>query len=323
MDTPISRDLFFDFLQCKYKAYRKLEGESGPQSDYDRLQVRLANDYRSRAEEHLLQFYCTAETSQSPDSLAAAMKHGYALITNVIASVGNMSMHFDALLRTTKRTSSLVSAYTPVLFLYTEKISKPDKLLLAYSGLILGRLQGRDVTFGRTVRGEQFALSKMRLTKLFPTVDQVVQELTDVGSGNTVPSLRLNEHCSLCEFKEQCHATAVERDDLSLLRGLSDKEVSKINKRGIFTVHSTPTRFDYGNDASSQLKAWSATTTPSRRAPFATTWFMSLTSPIFHLAIPESTSMSRVFLIATSITLLASKYLMALRDAPTRSGRIA
>jgi len=236
MNTPISRDLFFDFLQCKYKAYRKLKGESGQQSDYERLQVRLANDYRSRAEEHLLQSYCTAETSQSPDSLAGAMKHGYPLITNVLASVGNMSMHFDALLRTTKRFSSLVSEYTPVLFLYTEKTSKLDKLLLAYSGLILGRLQGRDVTFGRNVRGEQFALSKVQLTKLFPTVDQVVQELAGIGGGNNLPPFRLNEHCSLCEFKEQCHAAAVERDDLSLLRGLSDKEVSKINKRGVFTV---------------------------------------------------------------------------------------
>jgi predicted RecB family nuclease len=145
-------------------------------------------------------------------------------------------MHFDALLRTTKRASSLVSPYIPVLFLHTEKISKPDKLLLAFSGLVLARLQGGDVTFGTIVRGEQLALSKVQLTTLFPTVDQVVQELTDIGSGNNLPPLRLNEHCSLCEFKEQCHAAAVERDDLSLLRGLSDKEVSKINKRGIFTV---------------------------------------------------------------------------------------
>ena len=236
MNTSISRDLFFDFLQCKYKAYRKLKGESGQQSDYERLQVRLANDYQSRAEEHLLESYCTAEASQSPDSLACAMKHGYALITNVLASVGNMSMHFDGLLRTTKRTSSLVSAYIPVLFLHTEKISKLDKLLLTYSGSVLARLQGGDVTFGRTVRGEQFALSKVQLTKLFPAVDQVVQELADIGSGNNLPPLRLNEHCSLCEFKEQCHAAAVHSDDLSLLRALSDKEVSKINKRGIFTV---------------------------------------------------------------------------------------
>ncbi len=50
------------------------------------------------------------------------------------------------------------------------------------------------------------------------------------------PELRLNNHCKICEFQENCYAVAKEKDDLSLLKGLSGKEINTLNRRGIFTV---------------------------------------------------------------------------------------
>ena len=46
----------------------------------------------------------------------------------------------------------------------------------------------------------------------------------------------LNSHCTSCEFRDRCHAEAVNRDDLSLMRGMSEKEVLAQRKRGINTV---------------------------------------------------------------------------------------
>jgi predicted RecB family nuclease len=42
--------------------------------------------------------------------------------------------------------------------------------------------------------------------------------------------------CQLCEFHERCHAEATAQDDLSLLRGVGEKEIRKYGRRGIFTV---------------------------------------------------------------------------------------
>ena len=53
---------------------------------------------------------------------------------------------------------------------------------------------------------------------------------------HTAPSFRLNVHCKICEFQESCIAAAKEKDMLSLLKGLSGKEIDALNKRGIFTV---------------------------------------------------------------------------------------
>jgi hypothetical protein len=50
------------------------------------------------------------------------------------------------------------------------------------------------------------------------------------------PRLLLNEHCQVCEFRQRCLAEATAKDDLSLLRGMGEKEIVKYGRRGIFTV---------------------------------------------------------------------------------------
>src|SRR5262249_15608121 len=51
------------------------------------------------------------------------------------------------------------------------------------------------------------------------------------------PPLALNRHCEICEFRLVCRAKAVETDNLTLLRGMTPKEVARYNSKGIFTVN--------------------------------------------------------------------------------------
>ena len=46
----------------------------------------------------------------------------------------------------------------------------------------------------------------------------------------------LNSHCPSCEYRNRCRSEAINRDDLSLLRGMSEKEILAQRKRGINTV---------------------------------------------------------------------------------------
>ena len=52
----------------------------------------------------------------------------------------------------------------------------------------------------------------------------------------TPPSLILNDHCQICEFRQRCHDQAVQEDNLSLLRGMGEKEIKRNARKGIFTV---------------------------------------------------------------------------------------
>jgi hypothetical protein len=60
-----------------------------------------------------------------------------------------------------------------------------------------------------------------------------LQEIREMA---TPPRLVLNSHCQVCEFRQRCHAEATAKDDLSLLRGMSEKEINKCGRKGILTV---------------------------------------------------------------------------------------
>jgi predicted RecB family nuclease len=46
----------------------------------------------------------------------------------------------------------------------------------------------------------------------------------------------LNRHCDICEFKQFCRAKAAEEDNLTLLRGMTSKQMAHHNSKGIFSV---------------------------------------------------------------------------------------
>jgi predicted RecB family nuclease len=67
-------------------------------------------------------------------------------------------------------------------------------------------------------------------------METVLQEVKQLQEGDA-PALRLNDHCQICEYRQQCHAQAVKEDNISLLRRISDLEISRLRSKGIFTVN--------------------------------------------------------------------------------------
>jgi hypothetical protein len=49
VSAAITDDIFAAFLKCQYKAYLKLRGETGQVSDFERVQARVATEYRRAA----------------------------------------------------------------------------------------------------------------------------------------------------------------------------------------------------------------------------------------------------------------------------------
>ena len=89
---------------------------------------------------------------------------------------------------------------------------------------------------GRIVHGRGYKETRVQLGQLTHIVADVVNKLKAIAEGGKPPRLILNKHCPECEFRRHCRAIAVDRDDLSLLGGMTPKAILKQNARGIFTV---------------------------------------------------------------------------------------
>jgi len=230
----ISDRLFLDYLQCKHKAFLKLSGESGVKSDFEKFQDENHAEYCLRARERLLTTGDSTAISTVNSSFKEIKKQNISVAVGISIS-NDHSLILDAA-ELSSQSSPRKPVYNPIILLPHQKISKQHKLLLAFYGSALGHEQKREPASGRIIFGDNLSSTKVQLTSLIKTVGKIEKEITNMIDKQTAPPLRLNDHCKICEFKEICYAAAKEKDDLSLLKGLSGKEIDTLNKRGIFTV---------------------------------------------------------------------------------------
>jgi predicted RecB family nuclease len=126
--------------------------------------------------------------------------------------------------------------FIPYSFLWANKLSRTDKLLLAYNAHVLAKLLRRSIGSSKIIHGDRQISTKVKTADFAREVNNIIGKITAILIDAFPPKLALNRHCPECEFRERCHKLAIEKDDLSLLNGLSDKERAKLNSKGIFSV---------------------------------------------------------------------------------------
>jgi len=235
MSVPISDKLFLNYLQCKYKAYLKLAGKCGVKGNYEIFLDDKSSSYRRYAREHFQQIDQIIPLSETITTFKDVKKQKPSVATDVSIANDRRDLILDAV-ELVSTSSSQKPAYHPIIFLPHHKTTKQDKLLLAFCGLALSHEQKAEPNSGKFILGDKFSSSKVQLPSLIKAAGKIEKEIFKMMEMQTAPQLRLNDNCKMCEFQSDCMAAAKEKDDLSLLKGLSGKEIDTLNKRGIFSV---------------------------------------------------------------------------------------
>lgn len=126
--------------------------------------------------------------------------------------------------------------FVPIRCIFLRKLTKDDKLLLAFDAFVLAHALGRDIAVGEIIHGDEHTTIKVKTTALAGEVRKRIESTVTLLSSPRPPDLVLNRHCTECEFQARCREKAIETDDLSLLAGMSVKERQKLRSKGIFTV---------------------------------------------------------------------------------------
>jgi predicted RecB family nuclease len=117
--------------------------------------------------------------------------------------------------------------YIPIRFVPSEKLSRHNKLLLAFDALTLGEAFGNTPLFGKIIHGAQHRITKIPLATLLVTVRSVITKILSQAETHQPPQLILNKHCAECGFNPRCRHIAEEKGDLSLLSRMSKLEREK------------------------------------------------------------------------------------------------
>jgi predicted RecB family nuclease len=159
------------------------------------------------------------------------------MILDAVGAAGGLETHFDGLERMPGDSRLGAYYYRPIRFCRHPNPNSAVHLLLAFDALILHRLQGICPDDGVLICGPVFRRTHVPLRTHLDSLADVLSRLRLQSASTSEPPLVLNRNCDICEFKQLCRAKAGEADNLTLLKGMTLKEMVRHNSKGIFTVN--------------------------------------------------------------------------------------
>jgi predicted RecB family nuclease len=236
--VKITIDLFDAYLHCPTKCWLRSGGEPrGTNSWADWVQSN-ALIYRSEGIKELGREIPTVGAGE-PSTWKAA---GWLLAVNVTVQAFSPSTSYslesfvDAVKRVSSPGRGEVDQFIPVRFCPANKLTKYNRLLLAFDAWVISQALGCEVKWGLIIHGDRHVDQRVNTIPLIGEVRKLVGGLAALLASKGAPDLVLIRHCVECEFRNRCRKLAIEKDDLSLLEAMTGKERSKLHRKGIFTV---------------------------------------------------------------------------------------
>jgi predicted RecB family nuclease len=234
-DTPVTDAAFEAFLHCDTKAYLLRESIDS-QSEFGVWEEGLSQQFKERVSEWLRSSFGGDEVYVGTPSPRMLEQGSHRIVLRPLIKSSDLRAEPDALWRMPPVSGATSFRYSPVRFVRNEKVSRFDKLMLAFDALALNRFSSNPAGSGKLIYGSQYNIVTVPLAKLLENVRHSVVQAMKQQKTRVPPPLVLNKHCPECEFRAQCRRVAVEKDDLSLLANMTAKERQKLNGKGIFTV---------------------------------------------------------------------------------------
>jgi predicted RecB family nuclease len=236
MATKITSDVLESYLHCKFKGDLKLAGQQATTSDFEAMRKELRAEVRLKAIDTIIARHAGDQVARNIPLTTAGLKRGPQYILDGTLEDDALALHFDGLKRVEGESKLGDFHYLPVLFHEGRQVKREEKLLLDVYGMILSGIQGKAPVYGVIWHGPDCKATRVKLNPDHRKAAEVLRDLREMVGAVSPRRLLLNHHCQVCEFRERCHAQAVQEDNISLLRGLSPKEIAKQNKKGIFTA---------------------------------------------------------------------------------------
>ena len=236
MSDKITRDVLESFLFCRIKGYLKLAGQQGIKHDYENMLIKMRNEVKKKTIEKLLGSCPKEETPINVPLCTSALKEGQTYVLDATHEDNHFCLSFDGLKRVDGPSNLGEFHYIPMLFHQSRRISIQKRQLLELLGFVLSRVQERTPSAGIIWHGKECRPLRIRLGLDLRQTQRLFRSANEMVGSQPPTSLILNHHCHVCEFRQRCYDDAIQNDNLSLLRGMTEKDIQKQNGKGIFTV---------------------------------------------------------------------------------------
>lgn len=232
----INADVVVAYTLCNLKAFYLLFSDKSPKPkihEYVALEKHNVNKNRMKYFRRLKKDIPELKPYSTDN-----MKKGVSTLFNINLLADDLVIYIDAIIKSTANSNNSPKSYIPVLVIGTHKITKEQKIELAFIGHVLSKIQKERPSNGIIISADN-KTHKIKLNLIYKELELILKSLKRWvnESEPTPPPIILNKNCSICSFKNYCEKISVEKDDLSLLNRIGLKQIKKYQKKGIFTVN--------------------------------------------------------------------------------------
>ena len=235
-ENTLTSRLFEDYLNCPTKCFLHASLEKETENTYANWAETLNQSYRREGLTRLASGFSPEHVAVDLSIAKQLASVSWQLTINLVVRANNLEANIDAVERLLPRSRDEAVRLVPIRFISANKLTRNNKLILAFDALALSTISGSPVDMGTIVHGDSYAMAKVKTSELTREVRKRIGRIGVMLSNRVPPKLVLNRHCPECVFQARCRKTATENNDLSLLGGMSEREISKLNTKGIFSV---------------------------------------------------------------------------------------
>ncbi len=236
----ITNEVIESYINCQYKAERIFNNERGEKSEFDTV---LSKIYLKRRQDYFVNI-STKYYNRIYDFIDFKKKycdHFPYWIKNPTIIEDGVSLSIDAFQITSNKNQ--VVELIPVLVISSEKVNKLNKLYLYVLCRYFTEYLMMNFKYAKIIYGHELKTLKIKVQQYISEGDKIYFGLKKLVSNRNIFFALKKQHCLNCEFQIHCITILKEKDDLSLLGRISQKEINKLNNTGIFTIKQLSYKF--------------------------------------------------------------------------------
>ena len=201
---PITSHLFEAYLKCQTKCFLRSLNEPAAGNRFSDWVQAQQTSYLSEGIKRLTQGAAQNECITRPITRQEVQSVKWRLAVETNARVQNLESTIHAVERMALERRDDFPVFTPIRFIFTNKLHRDDKLLLAFDAFVLSQLLDREVAMGKIIHGNNYATLRVNTDALATEVRRLNEKISAMLSSNSPPKLVLNRHCPECEFQNRC-----------------------------------------------------------------------------------------------------------------------
>ncbi|MCX7007975.1 MAG: hypothetical protein NTY53_12140 [Kiritimatiellaeota bacterium] len=162
----ITNEIFAAYLKCPTKCFLRAHGETGAGNEYAEWVRTESGSYRVEGLQRMAAGMPPGDCVTGIGATENFKTVKWRFAADLDAHAQNLESRIHAVERIPPEGRGRAAQFIPIRFIFTNKLGKDDKLLVAFDAFVLAEMSGRAVSLMKIIHGDDLSTLKVKTAGL-------------------------------------------------------------------------------------------------------------------------------------------------------------